>query len=93
MSNEYPNINVNLITMHASKGLEYDVVFLVDLNENNIPHVKATTKEALDEERRLLYVAITRAKDELYMLYVENKKNKEIKSRYINECIGKEIIF
>ena len=80
------NISVNLTTMHASKGLEYDMVFIIDVNENNIPHKRATTLENLEEERRLLYVAITRARKALFLSYVESEK--DLKSRYIEECIG-----
>ena len=67
---------INLMTMHGSKGLEFDTVFVPDVNEKNIPHEKAIFKEDIEEERRLLYVAMTRAKKHLHLMYVEDKKNK-----------------
>ena len=59
---------VTLITMHSAKGLEYDNVFLPDVNEKTIPHSKAVAPEQIEEERRLLYVAMTRAKERLEIL-------------------------
>lgn len=82
-------LTTELRTMHAAKGLEYDMVFILDANEGVIPHVKATKEESIEEERRLFYVAITRAKRDLYILFVSNRNKGQIKSRYIDECIGK----
>lgn len=62
-----PN-GVHLITMHGSKGLEYDQVFIPDVNEKVIPHKKAVSLQQIEEERRLLYVAVTRAKERLEIL-------------------------
>lgn len=59
---------VHLITMHGSKGLEYDKVFIPDVNEKIIPHNKAVSAQQIEEERRLLYVAMTRAKEQLEIL-------------------------
>lgn len=59
---------VHLVTMHGSKGLEYDHVFIPDVNEKIIPHGKASSARQIEEERRLLYVAMTRAKDRLEIL-------------------------
>lgn len=56
-----------LQTIHAAKGLEYDTVFVIGLQEGVLPHKKATTKQEIEEERRLLYVAMTRAKSRLYL--------------------------
>lgn len=56
---------VTLMTMHGAKGLEYEVVFVIEGNEGITPYKKAKTKEALEEERRLFYVAMTRAKSKL----------------------------
>ncbi len=58
---------VTLASMHAAKGLEWDAVFLPGLAEGVMPIVYARTPEAIEEERRLLYVAITRARERLYL--------------------------
>jgi superfamily I DNA/RNA helicase len=63
---------VRLMTIHASKGLEFSVVFIPRLEEGILPHEKSLEDQReLEEERRLFYVAITRAKDLLYMSYVK----------------------
>ncbi|QVL58161.1 MAG: UvrD-helicase domain-containing protein [Simkaniaceae bacterium] len=56
---------LNLMTFHSAKGLEFPAVFLVGLEDHLIPHMKSQTKEGIEEERRLLYVAITRAMEAL----------------------------
>jgi len=58
---------VTLASMHAAKGLEWDAVFLPGLVEGLVPIVHARTSDALEEERRLLYVAVTRARQHLYL--------------------------
>ncbi len=60
---------VTLITAHASKGLEYKVVFLVGFNEGMLPSKRSQTKKEIEEERRIAYVAITRAKKKLFLSY------------------------
>lgn len=74
-----------LLTMHASKGLEYDRVFLPELNEGIIPHKKSVTQEQIEEERRMLYVGMTRAREELLISYITGEKNKkpEAVSRFL----------
>lgn len=57
-----------LTTMHKAKGLEWQAVFVIDVNEGLVPHRNAETDSQVQEERRLLYVAMTRAKDALYIL-------------------------
>jgi len=56
---------LSLMTFHSAKGLEFPAVFLVGLEDHLIPHLKSQTKEGIEEERRLLYVAITRAMEAL----------------------------
>ena len=62
---------VKIITMHSSKGLEYENVFLPDINRGSMPNRKAISSEQTEEERRLLYVAMTRAKKHLEILYYD----------------------
>lgn len=79
------NKGVHICTMHGSKGLEFERVFLPDVNEGIIPGKRCTTKEALEEERRLLYVAITRAEKKLEIFYT--KERGRTISRYLNGLI------
>ena len=60
---------VHMLTMHGSKGLEYKIVLVMDVCEGIIPYNKAVLDEQIEEERRLFYVAMTRAKEKLYLLY------------------------
>lgn len=77
---------VTLTTMHSSKGLEYDVVFIMDVNEGVTPHKKAVKEADLEEERRLMYVAVTRARTYLFLYTVKELFQKEAKvSRYLAE--------
>ena len=77
---------VTLTTMHSSKGLEYEVVFVIDSNEGVTPHKKAVKEADLEEERRLYYVAMTRAKTYLFLYSVKELYQKQVLvSRYIGE--------
>lgn len=77
---------VTLTTMHSSKGLEYEVVFVMDINEGVTPHKKAVKEADLEEERRLFYVAVTRAKTYLFLYSVKELYQKDAQiSRYIGE--------
>lgn len=77
---------VSMVTMHASKGLEWDVVILPDVNEGVIPHKKAVTECELEEERRMFYVAMTRAKEHLFIFYVQEKEaGNLLPSRFLDE--------
>lgn len=79
---------VSVMTMHASKGLEFDTVFLPDLNEDIIPNKKAVQTSGIEEERRLFYVALTRAKNLLYLSWVTSKNNMQVKSSsFLDELI------
>ncbi|MDA7649250.1 UvrD-helicase domain-containing protein [Akkermansiaceae bacterium] len=64
---------VTLITLHASKGLEYPMVFLLGLEQGILPHKRSVDEGTVDEERRLLYVGITRAKERLSMTYCSTR--------------------
>lgn len=77
---------IQISTMHSAKGLEYEVVFLPDVNEEVTPHNKAILEADLEEERRLFYVAVTRAKTYLYLYSLEERYNKPLRpSRYLEE--------
>lgn len=65
---------VQLMTVHAAKGLEFDVVFITGLEEGLFPHENATSEaDGLEEERRLMYVAMTRARKRLYLSYAQSR--------------------
>ena len=69
---------VSLSTMHRSKGLEWKNVYIIDCNSGVIPSKKSKTEAEIEEERRLFYVAITRAKENLTLLYLSQKNNNQI---------------
>ncbi len=82
--------NVNLLTMHSSKGLEFRVVLLVGVEENVIPSIKSLEDSNDEEERRIFYVAMTRAKEKLLISYCNERKRygktiKSYPSRFIDE--------
>ena len=78
---------VTLSTMHSAKGLEYPVVFVVDANEGIVPHHKAGLPADIEEERRLFYVALTRAKDRLHVAAVKERYHRKTDvSRFIGEA-------
>lgn len=72
--------NLKLSTIHSSKGLEYDTVFVIDLIKNEFPIIldEENYFERLEEERRIFYVAITRAKNNLHLLSLKNRNNKKV---------------
>jgi len=90
---------VNLMTMHAAKGLEFDAVFLPGWEEGLFPHQKSLEEKgdlALEEERRLAYVGITRAKKESFISFVESRMYRgdwidSLASRFIEELPEKNI--
>jgi len=90
---EWEGEKINLMTMHAAKGLEFDVVFLPGWEEGLFPHQKSLEEKgdsALEEERRLAYVGITRAKKEAYLSFAMKRSYHgewmdALPSRFINE--------
>jgi len=90
---EWEGAKVNLMTMHAAKGLEFDVVFLPGWEEGLFPHQKSLEEKgdfALEEERRLAYVGITRAKKEAFLSFAMKRAYHgdwmdALPSRFINE--------
>ena len=79
---------VALMTIHGAKGLEYDSVFIIESNEGSIPYKKAKTPDDIEEERRLFYVAMTRAKRKLIISYVKEKNGKDSNpSRFVEELL------
>ena len=72
---------VNLLTIHKAKGLEFDTVFIIGVDDKTIPFFQNQGREEIEEERRLLYVALTRAKNSLYLTYPRERTVKERKLR------------
>jgi DNA helicase-2/ATP-dependent DNA helicase PcrA len=78
--------SVTMATFHGAKGLEFDNVFIIDANEGITPHNKSIKEEDIEEERRMFYVAMTRARKKLYIYYSKERYNKELTaSRFIGE--------
>ena len=82
---------VSLMTMHSSKGLEFPIVYILDANEGVCPHAKAVLDADMEEERRMFYVAMTRAKERLHVNYVRERygKKQEV-SRFVKEYLGRQ---
>ena len=79
---------IKLMTMHGAKGLEFDTVFIIGANEKIIPYKKAETLPEIEEERRLFYVAMTRAKKRLVISYTKEKSGKPMEpSRFVSELL------
>ena len=99
IDNDWDGEKVNLMTMHASKGLEFDVVFLPGWEEGLFPHQKSIDEkgqQGLEEERRLAYVGVTRAKYEVYISFSLNRFYQgdwidSISSRFVDELPEKYI--
>lgn len=78
--------SVMISTLHASKGMEYDAVFILDINEGIIPYQKAILDADLEEERRMFYVGMTRARKLLYLYNVRERYEKKLlPSRFLEE--------
>ncbi len=81
---------INLMTVHAAKGLEFKVVFVTGLEEGLFPHSLSKSVEEIEEERRLFYVALTRAKDMVFLSYAGRrmmwgKYRYQVPSRFLSE--------
>lgn len=81
---------ISLMTMHGAKGLEFEVVFIIEANDGVIPYKKAKLDSEIEEERRMFYVAMTRAKRKLFISYIKKKNGKEqYPSRFVQELLTK----
>ncbi len=81
--------SVEIMTYHGSKGLEWPVVFLPDVLEGITPYKRAHTKEELEEERRMFYVALTRAKEKVYIYSLKkDERHKKSPSIFLKELKG-----
>jgi ATP-dependent DNA helicase UvrD/PcrA len=81
---------VTLMTLHNAKGLEFDTVFIIGMEDGVFPHSRSIEAGDLEEERRLAYVGITRAKRELYLTYARTRalfgnRDWNLRSRFIDE--------
>lgn len=81
---------VSISTMHRSKGLEWDNVFILGANDNIVPSPYAKDTGSVEEERRLFYVAATRAKKRLYISWAESSGDEGKRSRFVDEMLGCE---
>ncbi len=80
---------IHLMTVHVSKGLEFDRVIIPDCNEKTFPYGNMPDKETVEEERRIFYVGMTRAKKRLELLCVSGSKERpRVMSRFLNPIIG-----
>ena len=87
---EQESEGVSLMTMHGAKGLEFDTVFVISANEDIVPYKKAEVEEDVEEERRLFYVAMTRAKRRLVISYCKERNGKKMeRSRFVDELLGR----
>lgn len=80
---ELKQSNLTLMTMHQSKGLEADIVFIVDAMEGIIPSLKKERQKDIEQERKVFYVSMTRAREKLYILSSSNRYIKGLNKRYI----------
>ena len=90
-----PDETAHLMTVHSAKGLEFDVVFIIGLSDNVFPNGRAMEEGGLEEERRLFYVAMTRARKYLYLCenmgYSSVTRENKYPSRFLGE-VDKEFI-
>jgi ATP-dependent DNA helicase Rep len=89
---------VQLMTLHASKGLEFPYVFMVGMEEGLLPHHSSIDEDNIEEERRLAYVGITRAKRELFFTLVKERRQygevmQPEPSRFLHELPTDDVIW
>lgn len=80
---EFEDGEVALMTIHGAKGLEFDTVFMIGMEEETLPTAKSILEGNTDEERRLCYVGMTRAKQTLYLTCCTNKRTYNSSSRHV----------
>jgi DNA helicase-2/ATP-dependent DNA helicase PcrA len=91
------NTGISLMSLHSAKGLEFEIVFMVGMEEGLLPHNRSMlSEEDLEEERRLCYVGITRAKQQLFFSYARNRytfgnQQQNLPSRFLDEVSSKLI--
>lgn len=89
-SNQEENA-ITLSTLHSSKGLEFRQVFILDINEEVIPHRKAILEPDIEEERRLFYVGMTRARKKLHLFYIKERFGKRMEPSRFLEVLESDI--
>lgn len=87
---------VSLLTLHSAKGLEFSYVFLVAFEDGLLPHRRSLEEDRLEEERRLCYVGLTRAKEQVFLSYTKNRylygqRFQNLPSRFLNEIPDEEL--
>ena len=87
LNNSTEGDSIDVLTMHAAKGLEWPFVIIPDVVDGNYPFHRAKTKEALEEERRIFYVGMTRAKHKLLITSINNPVTEKKPSVYFNELL------
>lgn len=86
---DYQSEGVWIVTLHGAKGLEYEEVYLIDVNEGVMPYKKAVLNHDVEEERRMFYVGMTRAKSKLRIYSVEEYNGKAVAvSRFVKEALS-----
>lgn len=87
-ANKQGGTGLSFLTFHGSKGLEFDCVFIPDVNEGRIPGRISFEQASVEEERRLFFVAMTRASDELYISYIKNEESGgTLPSRFLKKLL------
>ncbi|MCR4661406.1 MAG: UvrD-helicase domain-containing protein [Clostridia bacterium] len=97
LKDDYDSDDLTIATMHSVKGLEYSVVIIASCEENIIPSYYALLEDNVEEERRVMYVAMTRARERLYISYVEGtrlkfgQRERTMQSRFVAEAKGNKL--